>query len=336
MALIDYATSFSKTRTIRFIGIIAFATLLGLYGSCLAGTTTIEVRTETGGDIDTDGDGTPENVNGALYWDGLNWTCNDTYGHMYFWDKINNEKIDHPFLSSEIHYSGGGNNVLVATIVTPGNNALTYGVFHDEHIYEKDYRGIPYRFTTAKFTLSPVDPVTLEPYGLATVMVSRSADASRITPYFDLYIENGNGVTPDGSWEAFRSDPVWYHYTMGLEEAINQTDPDGNRRGDLVSVNNQYWLDFNGGSEMGGWSRKLITGPSIDTQLNGLGSSFITSAAVQYQGSDDYIREIVVYPHVYSIEALTASIPTLNEWGMILAALLLVAAAFIHIRRRRA
>lgn len=291
-----------------------------------AGTTTIQVDTETGGNIDVNGDGIYENVNGALFWNGTEWSVNDTYGHMYFTNLDTGEKLK-DFNSVTVNYNGGGNNIQLLLI--SGSSTTVYQVLHNEHTYEKNYNGTTYRIRAAEFIIRLLDSITLSPIGPRVVLVSRSADLTGSSPFFDVYIGN-----EDGSTEAFRSDPVWFHYDTDIDAALGYTDPVSGKKGDLVSIDSQYWLDMDGGSEMGGVTFKLITGNFSSPELSGFDSSFITAYAHQYEDADLNLREILVYPHVYSVDAIDP-IPTLNEWGVIILGLVMAGATVVRLRQRR-
>ena len=162
------------------------------------------------------------------------------------------------------------------------------------------------------------------------VLISRSADVTQSTPYFDVYIRNPDGT----STEAFRSDPAWFHYAMDIDQAITQNDPIAHKMGDLPTASSQYWLDLEGGSEMGGKTFKLITTALLDSEINGLGTSFISEFAIQYVDENSVLRQLLFCPHVYSISP-AQPIPSLSEWGVLLMSLCLATMALMHIRARR-
>jgi 6-phosphogluconolactonase (cycloisomerase 2 family) len=274
----------------------------------LGGSTAIHVETESGGNIDTNNDGIYENVHGAMFWNETGWGVNETYGHMYFTDKATGEKLKE-FTTSTVDYSGGGNNVEVLSATGPyGTNGMRYRGTHNTFSYRKDYNGSTYQFDAAEFVIELVSEITGKPAGQKVILRSRSADATRVTPYFDVYIDNQNGTC-----EAMRGDPVWFHYPTDCTQALAQTDATANKRGDLVTPGSQYWMDIDGGSELGGMTYKLITGSMAGTQLGGLGTPFISAFALQYTDPNSELRELLFHPHVYAITKISADSSFVKE-----------------------
>lgn len=263
-----------------------------------SGSTVIHVETETGGDIDVGAaDGIFENVDGALFWNGSGWGVNDTYGHMYFTDLSTGQRIKN-FTTTAAPSSAAGDGVEI--LRAPGPTGMEYRAVHNRHTYLKEYGGNTYAITAAEIIVSMVQSGTDVLSGPRVVLRSRSADVSLITPYLEVYIQN-----EDGSTEAFRGDPVWYSYPMSLEQALLRTDPVEYRKGFLPTLNSKYWLDIDGGSEMGGKTFKLITGGFSNRELDRLSTSFITQMAVQYTDAVGVLRELLFGAHVYSIQAVT-------------------------------
>jgi uncharacterized repeat protein (TIGR02543 family) len=180
---------------------------------------------------------------------------------------------------------------------------MEYRAVHNLYNYSKTWQGTEYNFSAAEFVIELVWAGTDTPSGPKVVLRSRSANATSITPYFEAYIQNEDTTT-----EAFRSDPAWFHYPMDIDQALTQTDPALYRMGDLVTPDSQFWLDIDGGSEMGGKTFKLITGSLSNTELNGLATSFISQFAVQYTDENAILRQLLFCPHVYSISALTNTV----------------------------
>ena len=328
------------TQSLLMIFIPAFVVLVP-FSSAFSGTTCTSVEMETGGCIRASGTASPDcdNSVGAMFWDGSGWVVNDTYGHMYFATTCNSgcpvpcvpgAKVkDFTTTQAPCQAQGSGVEVLRET----GPSGTEYRAIHNIYSYAKNRGGTEYTITAAEFVVQPVLSGTDTPTGQKVVLRSRSANATSFTPYFDVYIANEDGTTT----EAFRSDPVWFHYAMGMDQALVQTDPTAYRMGEMVTLNSEFWLDVGGGSEMGGKTFKLITDSLSNGELDGLNTSFISRFAVQYTDGNDVLRQLLFCPHVYSISP-SAPIPTLSQWGTVLMSVLLAALAigFLRVRRNAA
>lgn len=312
-----------RIKPIYFL-FLPFCIIFSAFFIVPAGGQVIHVDTAPGGNIDVGANGSFENANGAMYWvPGTGWGVNLTYGHMYFTDQATGLKIK-DFITSTAPATAAGSGVEILRITGPAG--LEYVAVHNRHTYQKTAAARTYSITASEIVITMVQSGTNTKAGPGVVLRSRSANASTATPYFDVYIENEDGTT-----EAFRSDPVWYHYPMSPEQALLQTDPSVYRMGFLPTLSSQYWLDIDGGSEMGGKSFKLITGSFLDTELDRLGTSFVIQMAVQYSLTGANPRELLFSPYVYSISDITAdplhpsiTAPAISGWGS--AALILILA----------
>ena len=100
-----------------------------------------------------------------------------------------------------------------------------------------------------------------------------------------------------GGTTALRGDPVWFNYTgMTPEQAAGQTSGTSGRAGNLLTSTppdrNQYGLDRNNGSDMGGYSYHFQTG-AIPSRTRNLGSSFATAFDLQYDDpSSNTVKEL--------------------------------------------
>ena len=325
---------------IQLLSLIFISTCVLLSFPASAGAANvIHVETEPGGNIDTvPEDGVFENVDGAMFWNGTGWGVNETYGHLYFiWltcdpqnpgDCVEGQKLK-DFITTQAPCQAEGSGVEVLREMGP--EGTEYRAIHNVYTYSKIWQGTEYIFTAAEFDIQLVWAGTNNPTGPRLVLRSRSANATALTPYFDVYIENEDGTT-----EAFRSDPVWFHYPMSIDQAVTQTDTAAYRMGDLPTASSQYWLDIDGGSEMGGKTFKLITSALLDTELNGAGTSFISECAIQYTDAEGALRQLLFCPHVYSVFAQSsAAIPTLSQFGSVLLSMCLAVLAVRFLRARR-
>jgi hypothetical protein len=111
------------------------------------------------------------------------------------------------------------------------------------------------------YTYQAVEYVITEPDGSQIILRSRGTGNGVNDSYFDIYIEDSNNKTT-----AFRGDPVWFTYPLPIAQAITQTNTTKNKRGDLPTPNSFYFIDINGGSEMGGVSYHFHTNTTTLTQ----------------------------------------------------------------------
>ena len=109
---------------------------------------------------------------------------------------------------------------------------------------------------TPTYTFTAVQYKIVQPDGTTIILRSRGMGSDPNKAYFDIFIEDGMGGV-----EAFLANPVWYHFdAITAENAINHVIADSEVRGLLASVNNSYYLDSNGGSDMGGITYQINTG----------------------------------------------------------------------------
>lgn len=95
------------------------------------------------------------------------------------------------------------------------------------------------------------------PNGFGVVLRSRGTGHGTGESYFDIYISN---PTSTPSTTAFLGDPVWFEYALSLQDALQQTSDTDGRVGNLPTADANYYLDFNGGSDMGGVTFQFGTG----------------------------------------------------------------------------
>ena len=72
-------------KTARSLILILISSCMVLYAlSAFAGSTCVQIQTETGGCIRALATAAPncDNLRGAMFWDGTGWHVNDTYAHM--------------------------------------------------------------------------------------------------------------------------------------------------------------------------------------------------------------------------------------------------------------
>lgn len=98
-----------------------------------------------------------------------------------------------------------------------------------------------------------------QPDGTTVILQSRGCGQGTGKAFFDIYIED-----PTGNVTVFRND-VWYTFlATNAADAIGHDSNDEFVSGHLASVDSNYYLDINGGSDQGGVTYQFLTG-SIQT-----------------------------------------------------------------------
>ncbi len=162
-----------------------------------------------------------------------------------------------PTINDSKTSNGTGKGAFVSAIT-----GLTPNTLYHVRAYATSILGTAYgedrTFTTTQegFTFTAVQYKIVQPDGTTIILRSRGMGSDPNKAYFDIFIEDGKGGV-----EAFLANPVWYHFdAITAENAINHVIADSEVRGLLASVNNSYYLDINGGSDMGGITHQINTG----------------------------------------------------------------------------
>jgi len=242
-----------------------------------AGTTTIRIETEEGGNVVTGG--SVVNTKGTVFWNGSSWVSNDTAAHMYFVSVDTGVRLrDYTTVTVQ------GN--------TPGVMAGTPGhtVVRSLYSYEKTVTGGVYRFQAAQYQVTATDRTS----GITDIILrSRGTAQGTSGAFFDVYLArpDGSGVT------AVRGDPVWFDYLgTSLAAALTQTSATASKSGEFPTAGANYWLDVSGGADMGGKTLQLRTGaltPAHDAL--GWGGAFTLAASVKFMESSE-LKEIRFLP----------------------------------------
>ncbi len=108
---------------------------------------------------------------------------------------------------------------------------------------------------TTGYTYQAAEYVIDQPDGTTIIVRSRGMGLGTGQAYFDIYIEDGKGNVT-----ALRGDPVWFNYEgTTAEAAVSKTSPTESMIGWMPGADENYWLDINGGSDMGGVTFKFHT-----------------------------------------------------------------------------
>lgn len=290
--------------------LIALVLLYGTTSPALAGqpsataehgrveaTPIIHVDTEEGGDIDVvpaggKPDGVYENVKGALFWNGSKWVTNDTAAHVYFTDLRTGERLLDYTLLATLDGSGSPGEVFAQKGFTVTQSIYTYTVSAADNSQYYRYRAVEYSVDTAV----PAEKLILR---------SRGTGNGTSQGYLDIYIQENYTYTV-----AFRGDPVWYSYdnTTARQAAQIASDTQG-LMGYMPtytpSTRAQYWIDRDGGSDMGGVSYYFRTSQIAPVGTKNLGSSFPTEFRIKFMYAHE-LFEFIVLPRIISEAVLPA------------------------------
>ncbi len=282
-----------------FLVIAAFGVIALLPAKVFAGTTPIHIDTEQGGDIDTGSgpeqwDGNYENVNGAMFWNGSDWVTNLTAAHSYFIDLRTGQRL-------KIHVVSSINSD--PTQLGEIKNISGYQITKSIYNYSAQ-RSSPIPDGPNTFYYQALEYKIIQPDSTTIILRSRGSGNGISQPYFDVYIETGTGDTA-----AMRGDPIWYKYVgMTATQAVNETDEVAGRVGKLATYSvenpgkNNYWMDINGGSDMGGVTYLLIVNTlnAATVPTKNLSAPFVSEFHIEYTDSDGDIQEIVFSPALLS------------------------------------
>jgi hypothetical protein len=206
-----------------------------------AGTTVVHVDIEGWGII-TDSKGDPANTRGAFFWNGTKWVTNETAAHTYFTDLRTGKRL--------LEYNV--TNVSDRTISSPVFDTLSYHIIRQNYQYSYPAKqGGAYQYEAVEYLIGDTTAKKV-------VIRSRGTGNGIENSYFDIFVE----VVPN-EVTAIRNDPQWFTYPVGMsmEEALEQTSPTQYLTGTLPTTDGYYFMDQNGGSDMGGLSYNFHTGP---------------------------------------------------------------------------
>lgn len=274
------------------------------------GSTVIQVNTDEGGNIDLGmpnaWDSVYENVNGAFFWNGEDWNVNDTYGHMFFQDLrengiiINGNRSDYNYSTRTGNYSGI--NTVIPSETTVGIGRIIYGYIISAENYSytvNAQNGGVYFYNGIKYTISQPDGTKIGAY-------SRGNGNGAGNAYFEIVFEDtspGPGIT------TFREGGVVSDATgFSPGEAIENPMNDSLVTGRLVTTDttnhkNRYFLDINGGHEMGGMSYIIETTylpqPKTDEAYK-MAATYINRFSVHFKNGEGRLESFKVSPLLIS------------------------------------
>lgn len=207
----------------------------------------------------------------------------------------------------------GNAPVAVPAPTIPGQNVYGNSEVVNVGPYEITKKTYSYSIADAAgntYTYQGIEYSVKQPDGTTVVLKSRGSGngggdgQNGDQSYFNIYVENKGGTVT-----ALRGDPVWFTYNTDINTAKNMMDgvSSSNKTGDLPSNNATYYMDNNGGSDMGGITYKMTTS-TVNAKTNNLGSTFATGFSIQYlDTSTNKVKEINFTPSILN-ETITPKV----------------------------
>lgn len=113
---------------------------------------------------------------------------------------------------------------------------------------EKEETAPAFKYEAIQYTID-------QPDGTTIILQSLGSGNGTSKAFFDIYIEDGTGNVT-----AFRND-VWYSFNaVSAENAVNQGSNNAFVSGHIASIDSNYFVDINGGSEQGGVTYQFHSG----------------------------------------------------------------------------
>jgi hypothetical protein len=206
-----------------------------------AGTTVIHVDTEGWGTIQYANADSVANTKGAIFWNGTKWITNNSWAHMFFTDLRTGQRLQN------YHFV----NVSDRTAISPAFDSLSYHIIRQNYQYAYPAKqGGTYQYEAVEYLISDTTAKQV-------IIRSRGTGNGIENSYFDIFVE----VVPN-QITAIRNDPLWFTYPAGMsmEEALEQTSPTQYLTGTLPTTDGYYFMDLNGGSDMGEYLITSIPG----------------------------------------------------------------------------
>lgn len=269
-----------------------------------AGTTVIRIDTEGWGTIQYANADTAANIKGAMFWNGTQWVTNETAVHMFFTDLRTGKRLkDYNVV-----------NVSDRTATSPVFDTLRYYITRQNYQYSYPAKqGGTYQYEAVEYLIGDTTAKKV-------IVRSRGTGNGIENCYFDIFVE----VVPN-QITAIRNDPLWFTYPAGMsmEEALEQTSPTQYLTGTLPTTDGYYFMDLNGGSDMGGISYNFHTGPLTgNPNTSDLGPSYPIDFMLKFMDGIGQLQEFKFLPQLISEtyispEPRATTIVLSNERGLI-------------------
>ena len=249
---------------------------------------TVEVNSEPGGDIDlAPADGVFENSNGAFFWNGSQWKTDSTAVHTYYTDPVTHQRLKNYTLLATLDGSGAAGVVFDQWGYTVTQSTYSY------FISRADHHGF-YHYQAVQYSIATILP--REKY----ILRSRGTGNGTALGYLDVYIQEDSHYTV-----AFRGDPFMFSYDNATaEQAVDIASDSQELSASLPTytpaTRAQYWLDINGGSDLGGASFFFKTSQITPVLSGNLGSSFPSEFRVKFMDSNSQLEEFIILPRIIS------------------------------------
>jgi hypothetical protein len=239
-------------------------------GSRLEGTIIIRVAQEGTGII-TNNSG-ENSVKGAMYWNATKWVTNETAAHLFF------------------EYTATGERAKIPEKIEMSGNTDSTSTVSGYQIERKRYTYSYPATSGGKYQYQAMEYRIVDPEGRKVVLRSRGTGNGTANGYFDIYVE----VIPN-QVTAIRNDPKWFEYPAGItmSEVLEQNNSTQYLYGDFPSTDGFYFMDINGGGDLGGISYIFHTGAMTGTpNTSTLGASFPVDFWLRFTDMNDNGRLI--------------------------------------------
>ena len=284
-----FRTLFSLAR-LTLPSLAGLALLLPCASSARAGTTVVRVLTQGRGEIvgtDQHPASNLPSARGTFFWNGEKWVTNDTAAHMYFVDERTNKRL--------MEYETRNVSWTAPLGVVEDFSGVT--VTRRTYSYSKRSAA-----NDGTFRWEAVEYEVGDGSGRIAILRSRGTGNGLSKAYFDVYIQD-----PLPRTTAFLGDPAWFSFPVLPREALNLGPDPRYRMGELVGADRSrglfwgdYFLDFEGGSDMGGYSYELECIP-LASRVDGLSRSHVRAFLAKWMHPvSNQLQQIRIAPGLVS------------------------------------
>jgi hypothetical protein len=313
-------------RRLAVTGMVIVFLVLTCIPNVDAGTNLIHVKTEDGGSI-FNNNGTVLNEKGAIYWNGTDWMTADSAAHMYFVSSADNS-IRLANYTTDLTIKGGETGTIRTGTMRIVFENVSYSINVSRYHYELTINGSAWTANAYQYEISTL--------GWKVVLQSRSDGTVNGTSYFHAFISQSAGNTA-----VLKEGVDLTKMSMGIDQALIASPVQASDYKLGGGANNNYWLDFSGGSDMGGLTYQLITDK---VKMNGtVNENVISKFMVNYLNESTNGHKIAFEPSVQLTSSTGEPISGTNGNSpfdmiimIVLIALVLMAVlVFVLVRRNR-
>ncbi len=269
--------------------LVALAALLPYAPRSLSGTTVVRVVTQGRGEIVGTDQHPTSNLpaaRGTFFWNGERWVTNETAAHMYFVDERTGKRIQ--------EYETRN----VSGVAPLGVVESFSGVTVTRRTYTYSKRSAA---NDGTFRWEAVEYEVSDGSGHLAILRSRGTGNGLSQTYFDVYIQD-----PLPTTTAFLGDPAWFSFPALPREALDLGPDPRYRMGELVGADRSrglfwgdYFLDFDGGSDMGGYSYEMECLP-LASRVDGLSRSHVRAFFGKWMNPVSQLQQIRITPGLVS------------------------------------